>query len=210
MTTPQINAGDILTCAETGAEFVAARDGCSFNYARSHTGEILSDAGVDIRMRRDLAARKPMIVYLSGDGKSITGWKGNELGRARAIGTVRLTRMSYVFGREIWSYRVTDCHGGEWYGRGAPGIAMRIRPCKEKPTRVVFRFWRESYDVIALFPDIPETGGACMSYEHVGQHGGADYSHVVAQSRPATPEEYAPLKRELESIGYTLAVRSRR
>lgn len=77
-------------------------------------------------------------------------------------------------------------------------------------TVVVFRRWRAfGQSVIALFPeDVDE--GFCNSYEHVGQHGLADYPGVIRKTTPATPEEYADLKTELESIGYNLDVRTRR
>jgi hypothetical protein len=80
---------------------------------------------------------------------------------------------------------------------------------------VVFRVWPDSQDrgvdVIALFPLLPATNaGHCLCYEHVGQHGGADYDGVIAQTKPATPAEYADLKVELEGRDYLLDVRRRR
>lgn len=75
-------------------------------------------------------------------------------------------------------------------------------------TKVVFRVL--GGDVIALFPEIDESNGHCMSYMHMGQHGGADYSGIIKSSRRASPTEYASLKRELESIGYSLKVRMRK
>lgn len=80
-------------------------------------------------------------------------------------------------------------------------------------TKVVFRWWNVSKDVIALFPYIRHDGNGyvCESYEHVGQHGGADYGYIIRTSRPATPEEYADLKAELENYyGYNLRVMQRR
>lgn len=77
-------------------------------------------------------------------------------------------------------------------------------------TKVVFRKWPEG-DILALFPDMNHGyGGLCASYQHIGQHSGADYSHCIAATRPATLEEYAPLAAELESIGYGLKIRRRR
>ena len=74
-----------------------------------------------------------------------------------------------------------------------------------KPEPVVFRMWRG--DVIALFPAIAaDTSGHCLSYQHIGQHGGADYAAIIADSRPAMVDEYAGLKAELEGIGYALRV----
>lgn len=69
--------------------------------------------------------------------------------------------------------------------------------------RVVFRRWRDSGEVIALFPDSEwDWRGNVASYQHIGQHGGADYSGVVSRSTLATPEQYADLLAELVSIGY--------
>ena len=65
--------------------------------------------------------------------------------------------------------------------------------------------------MIALFPELPSDphGAFCLSYEHVGQHGGAFYAGVIGATLPAKPEEYASLKAELESIGYDLQIRRR-
>ena len=79
--------------------------------------------------------------------------------------------------------------------------------------RAVLRLWQETGAAIALFPDLPAdlTGRYCLSYEHVGQHGAADYAAVVAATRPAAPDEYRELKAELEDhYGYRLSVRKRR
>ena len=37
---------------------------------------------------------------------------------------------------------------------------------------------------------------------HVGQHGAADYSHVIATTKPAMEKEYAGLLDELRQTGY--------
>jgi len=78
-------------------------------------------------------------------------------------------------------------------------------------TLVVFRVFRDGGDVLALFPEEPGdcSGRTCSSYQHVGQHGGADYLVCMSMSRPARPEEYADLARELECIGYVLDIRKR-
>lgn len=83
-------------------------------------------------------------------------------------------------------------------------------------TPVIFRMFNEpdaywQRDLIALFPTVDEGMGKCSSYIHIGQHCGADYHRVIDVSRPATPEEYAPLVRELESdpYGYNLKVHRR-
>ena len=77
---------------------------------------------------------------------------------------------------------------------------------------VMFRVWRRGGGVLALFPAWPTDldGRYCAAYEHIGQHGGADYTHCIRQSRPACRAEYASLAKELREIGHRLAVRARR
>ena len=75
-----------------------------------------------------------------------------------------------------------------------------------KPTDpVVIRVWKgDDSDVFALFPADPADnyGRLCTSYQHIGQHAGADYGHCTANSRPAKCREAAPLLAELRRIGY--------
>lgn len=86
-------------------------------------------------------------------------------------------------------------------------------------TVAIFRKWLpvEGGGIIALFPEIQSHEGIsprrmCSSYEHVGQHGAADYSHVVSRTTPAKPGEYAELRKELESspYGYNFTIQRRR
>lgn len=108
-----------------------ARDGCSYNYATTPAGEILSDVGVDIRERRGMLDRsKPFAGYLSSDGKHFTGWKGNILGTVTRSTLVRLTRWSFTHGKYIRAVQVRDVHGGMWHGRGSEGVCITLRPLK--------------------------------------------------------------------------------
>lgn len=72
-------------------------------------------------------------------------------------------------------------------------------------TKVIFRKFPEDGSIIALFPELPGTSdpNSCMSYMHVGQHSPAQPRRLGI---PATPQEYGPLKAELESLGYVLEV----
>ena len=76
----------------------------------------------------------------------------------------------------------------------------------DKGIRVIFRRWRDTGTLIALFPGLPADyeGWFCDAYEHVGQHGGADYHGVIQATQPVNVEEAAPLAEELERIGYVL------
>ena len=73
-------------------------------------------------------------------------------------------------------------------------------------TLVIFRRWRDTGDIIALFPEHPSDyqGCFCDAYEHVGQHGGADYHGVVQATKPVTVDDAKDLLEELTRIGYTL------
>ncbi len=71
---------------------------------------------------------------------------------------------------------------------------------------VVFRRWRDTGDIIALFPELPADlyGDCCDAYERVGQHGGADYHGVIQHTTPCSLNDAAALAHELRTIGYTL------
>ena len=84
---------------------------------------------------------------------------------------------------------------------------------KPATTAVVFRTFKGSHkETAALFPyEIDSFGryGAalCSSFEHIGQHGGADYEHVIRQTRPATATEIAELTAELTRAPYGYVLR---
>lgn len=122
--------GSIVTCAETGKAFTVARDGCSFNYATTRDGQILSDEGVDIRERRELLNRaQPFVCYVSSDGKHVTGWKGNVLGMVHLYAEHRTGWNGSTQAR----FRVMDVHGQMWSGRGAGrGMVCTLRAMKAR------------------------------------------------------------------------------
>ena len=74
-------------------------------------------------------------------------------------------------------------------------------------TTVIFRKFDDN-EILALFPDIPDTPGNCMSYMQVGQHGGANFQHCISITKPATPIEYQALMNELTNdVGYILDIK---
>ena len=81
-------------------------------------------------------------------------------------------------------------------------------PADALPAVVIFRRWggNNGGDIIALFPEQPADyqGWFCDAYEHVGQHGGADYQGVIQATKPVSIEDSQPLIQELEHIGYVL------
>jgi hypothetical protein len=66
--------------------------------------------------------------------------------------------------------------------------------------------------ITAIFPYQVETyKGNVGMYAHVGQHGHGDYQTMLGMSRPAGPEEYNDLKKEMENnYGYNFKVIQRR
>ncbi len=79
---------------------------------------------------------------------------------------------------------------------------------KTEETIVIFRKWKDTRSIIALFPEIPADpyGVFCQCYEHIGQHGGGDYFQIIECTTPATPFEYKLLAEELVKIGYRLKI----
>jgi hypothetical protein len=77
----------------------------------------------------------------------------------------------------------------------------------EEPTKVQFLVNDVSGDgeLFAYFPEEQYNDKYKSGYSHVGQHS-AVHPKYAEESREATPEEYADLKAELESIGYNLEV----
>ena len=75
-------------------------------------------------------------------------------------------------------------------------------------TEVIFRKWRKRGGIVALFTTIESSPGFCLSY-HASEHDGAGYKVVIANTTPAKPEEYANLRKELETREYKLKVVSR-
>jgi len=115
------------------------------------------------------------------------------------------------------------CHlpakkGERYCGRHLPRNREILCPkCgyRQVPTMVVFRKdVREPKrtEIVAVFPELQGTNepGTMACYARVGQHSSCHISWYFEHTKPATPEEYAPLKAELESIGYYLDVRRRR
>ena len=75
-------------------------------------------------------------------------------------------------------------------------------------TPVVLRVWKVGGGVLALFPDSPSDalGHYCDSFEHIGQHSGADYLLCIECTRPATCAESKSLVQELKRRGYDLHI----
>lgn len=81
-------------------------------------------------------------------------------------------------------------------------------------TITMLRRWRgKNGAVLALFPMIPGTYkiGEVTCYQHIGQHGSADLSHVVSGTVPVDADhaDARELLAELRGIGYLPDVHKR-
>lgn len=78
-------------------------------------------------------------------------------------------------------------------------------------TEVIFRMWKGAE--IALFPYEVNNifDNSIMSYMKVGQHGGADYNHIIRSSKHINNPEDTDLYKELvREYGYDFKVIKRR
>jgi hypothetical protein len=80
-------------------------------------------------------------------------------------------------------------------------------------TAVIFRVFKDGGGVVALFPELPGGNNPryCESFQLLGGHCSASPELTRGYTRPATPEEYAAVKRILEGAryGYNLRVLTR-
>lgn len=62
-------------------------------------------------------------------------------------------------------------------------------------------------EVFAYFPNIIHSvvNNTRVSYSHIGQHTACSPSYANCR-KPASPKQYAALKKELESTGYDLTI----
>jgi len=81
----------------------------------------------------------------------------------------------------------------------------------EEKTKVIFRIDKAitNREVTAVFPEHVRCYSEIACYAHVGHHSICSYDWYLKKTKPATPEQYADLKQELEKIGYVLNVRKR-
>lgn len=86
---------------------------------------------------------------------------------------------------------------------------------ESRVTKVIFRRWRKTGTLIALFPEVPTShrfSHFCLSYEKVGQHSECDLLAVISNTTPADEQDrdVQLLKKELEQeYGYILDVRKK-
>lgn len=83
-----------------------------------------------VRERTAMAKADSYTAYLSQGATLVTTWSGFELGAVIASSPCRVMRPSFTHGRSMLSVRVRAVDGSIWYGRGSPGIVIRLRRTK--------------------------------------------------------------------------------
>ncbi len=74
--------------------------------------------------------------------------------------------------------------------------------------KVLFRKWRGTKDVFAVFPELPgdyDWRSSCLCYDHEG-HNSIDISAIRTGTVAAKPSEYTHLRSRLEKLGYAVQV----
>ena len=76
--------------------------------------------------------------------------------------------------------------------------------------KVIFRRFKSTTDIIAIFPEIPGTRDihTCESYMHLGQHSPCTID-IIADTVLANEHEYKDLYNELIQQGYNLKIGKR-
>jgi hypothetical protein len=70
---------------------------------------------------------EPTTGYVSPDGRTVTDWHGQFMGRITTATKVALTQWSHVHGSYMLHYTVNI--NGVWYwGRGSAGLVINLRP----------------------------------------------------------------------------------
>jgi hypothetical protein len=127
----KIEDGVFFRCACCHKVKATSGNGCTSGYAVMPDNSLFCFECADESQRNDLKDRsKPFVAYVGSDGKRITTWTGGLLMRVTQSWPCQLTRKSHWHGKNYSCIRATDVHGGRWFGRGSPGVAIKLRPSK--------------------------------------------------------------------------------
>lgn len=130
-----------------------------------------------------------------------------QIGYSANVSESALYDLGQLFPRTVWAVDPEKTKGSRHDGRAT---FEAVREYEKEPVPVIFRAVKSGEHkgtVDAFFPTLPGTNDpwTCEAYSHIGQHCTASRD-FYRDTRPATPQEVAPLKKELESLGYVLDV----
>ena len=124
-------AGFVCSCCNEALHLPNPGERCSTGYARGAADELICYPCADNLQRAAMLDRShPVGAYIASDGRAVTTWTGGILGRVSYWTRCELTRRSRMHGTHYRSIHVIDVHGAHWHGRGSPGLAVSLRPCK--------------------------------------------------------------------------------
>ncbi len=102
---------------------------CTRGYGTDSAGRTHCYACCAARDRESLRTDDRFFGYISGDGRSLSTWPGDVIGRVESWGAVHPWTRRSCWGERKY-VRIVDCHGGRWHGTGAPGAYANLRRVK--------------------------------------------------------------------------------
>ena len=118
-----------LSCGHVATPQPAGSGGTG--YARLPSGKRICYDCADKRQQEEMRTKNDFMAYVSGDGKHITSWSGGTLG---TVTSMKSRSNIFMRGDKLYSIRVRDIHGQEWYGTTL-GPHMYARLHKSKKSR---------------------------------------------------------------------------
>jgi hypothetical protein len=93
-------------------------------YGTDKDGKRLCYACIGRNEIESLRTENKIVAYLASDNKTVTNWPGTKLGTVTYVNVPKAARKVFV--------RVTDVHGGLWYGQGPAesGTYVSLRKAK--------------------------------------------------------------------------------
>ena len=146
-----------------------------------------------------------------------SGWysspRREQVGYGDKVSAAAMAKLPELFPRTRWAISPDGIQGSR---SESSASFTAVRDYDAEPVPVIFRMMPgkqyESDGPTACFPTLPGTydDSTFQIYVHIGQHGSASRSWYQ-RTRAAKPEEYADLRRELESapFNYRLELRNR-
>lgn len=160
---------------------------------------------------RDVYGNPTAHYLIFADGETLRSKRREQVGYGDKTSQAALDALAQFFPRTVW--KVSDA-GINVTRSGASATFEAVRDYDREPVPVIFRAEKSGDfkgEVTACFPTLPGTNDAntFTTYAHVGQHGTGSRDWYKS-TRPATPEEIEPLRRELTSAPFNYVLETRK
>ena len=160
----------------------------------------------------DLDSQKTIRGTTAGGESNITSirhdWNGPRTGWASNV-TYSVHEMGIRdFNRHVRDWPYAGCPSGkiqEWCK------AEFLKPARTNAT-VIFRKYKDTGRLVALFTVVEgeDQGRGNIPIFDADGHGEAGYMDMIQLTHVCPKEEYAPMQKQLEGLGYYLTIRQRR